>query len=91
MGEGCERLLGRVPGHIDPPKKFETFLGHFPTRAYLARLHCLTEQQTSQCRFGCPKNETRDYLLSCPHLATFRHANHLYCEPWPPEPAGSPC
>ena len=57
--------------------------GHFSTRAYLARFHCLPEQQTSQCRFGCPDEETRDHLLSCPHLTTHRHTNFLYDHVFP--------
>ena len=57
--------------------------GHFPTRAYLARFHCLPEQLTSQCRLGCPDEETREHLLSCPHLNTLRRANYLYDSAFP--------
>ena len=57
--------------------------GHFPTRAYLARFHCLPEQLTSQCRFGCPDEETREHLLSCSHLTTLRRANYLYDSAFP--------
>ena len=40
--------------------------GYFPARAYLARFHCLLEHQTSQCRFLCSEDETRDHLYAAP-------------------------